>query len=56
MNRKNMTPHHEMNHNSLVLRDRKATYVLTRDRRIHKNQISRIKSLENLVTEHKIKW
>ena len=34
-NRKNMTPHHEMDLNSLVLRDLKA--VLTRDRREHKN-------------------
>ena len=55
-NRKNMTPHHEMDLNSLVLRDLKATYVLTRDRREHKNYISKIKSLENLVTDHKIKW
>ena len=36
-NRKNMTPHHEMDLNSLVLRDLKATYVLTCDRREHKN-------------------
>ena len=49
-----MTPHHEMDLNSLVLRDLKA--VLTRDRWEHKNQISRIKSLGNLVIEHKIKW
>ena len=50
-----MTPHHEMELNSFVLRDLKATYVLTRDRREHKNYILKIKYLENLVTEHKIK-
>ena len=50
-----MTPQHEMELNSFVLRDLKATYVLTRDRREHKNYILRIKYLENLVTEHKIK-
>ena len=32
-----MTPHHEMDLNSLVLRDLKAAYVLTCDRREHKN-------------------
>ena len=53
-NRKNMTPHHEMDLNSLVLRDVKA--ALSCDRREHKNSISRIKFLGNLVTEHKIKW
>ena len=53
-NRKNMTPHHEMDLNSLVLHNLKA--FLTGDRREHKNYISRIKSLGNLVTEHKIKW
>ena len=31
-NRPNMTPHHEMNLNSLALRDLKATCVLTRDK------------------------
>ena len=36
-NQKNMTPHHEMNLNSLALHDRKATYALTRDRRKRKN-------------------
>ena len=54
-----MTRHHEMDQmdlNSLVLRDLKETYVLTRDRREHKNYISNIKFLKNLVTEHKIKW
>ena len=45
-----------MNLNSLILRDLKATYVLTRDGRKHKNQISRINSLEDLLTENKIKW
>ena len=30
-NRNNMTPHHEMDLNSLVLLDLKVTYVLTRD-------------------------
>ena len=38
-NRKNITPHHEMDLNSLVLRDLKATYFLTRDQREHKNYI-----------------
>ena len=51
-----MTPPHKMNLNSLVLRDLKTTYVLTRDRTEQKKINSRIKSLENLVTEHKIKW
>ena len=51
-----MTPHHETNLNRLVLRDLKTTYVLTRDRTEQKKISSRIKSLENLVTEHKIKW
>ena len=54
-NRKIMTPHHEMNLNSLVLRDLKTTYVLTRDRTEQKKINSRIKSLEKLVIEHKIK-
>ena len=49
-----LTPHHEMDLDILVLHDLKATYVLTRDRREHKNYISRIKSLENLVTEPKL--
>ena len=42
--------------NSLVLRDFKVSYVLTCDRREPKNYISRIKSLENFMKEHKIKW
>ena len=49
-----MTPHHEMNLNSLDLRDLKTTHALTRDRT--ENIYSRIKSLENLVIENKIKW
>ena len=32
-----MAPHHQMDLNSLVLCDLKATYVLTRDRREDKN-------------------
>ena len=44
-----------MDLNSLVLRDLKATYFLTRDQREHKNYIWRIKSLENLVTVQKIR-
>ena len=50
------TPFMHMRVNSLVLRDLEGIFVLTRDRRERKSYILRIKSLENLVTEHKIKW
>ena len=55
-NRKIITPHHEINLNSLDLCDLKTTYALTRDRTEQKKIYLRIKSLENLVIEHKIKW